>query len=108
MQVHISPSMRRITVSTTTGFLDPMKIKGAARYLSYRCLFWTMLLLVFLLPFVFITSALVTLEGANKCSSIGMRSAPHTPYSIVIWWNQKSSRLGPQIAMDILDTGIAF
>ncbi|KAH8971409.1 hypothetical protein BDL97_02G140100 [Sphagnum fallax] len=71
MQVHISPSMRRITVSTTTGFLDPMKIKGAARYLSYRCLFWTMLLLVFLLPFVFITSALVTLEGANKCSSIG-------------------------------------
>jgi alpha-1,4-galacturonosyltransferase len=53
-----------------------MKIKGAARYLSYRCLFWTMLLLVFLLPFVFITSALVTLEGANKCSSIGMRSAP--------------------------------
>ncbi|CAK9189893.1 unnamed protein product [Sphagnum troendelagicum] len=72
MQVHISPNMRRITISTTPVFLDPMKMKlGAARYLSYRCLFWTMLLLVFLLPFTFITSAVVTLEGANKCSSIG-------------------------------------
>ncbi|KAG6551342.1 hypothetical protein Mapa_007128 [Marchantia paleacea] len=70
MQVHISPSMRRITISTTNGFLDPMKLKGAVRYLSYRCLFWTILILVFLLPFLFITTMIATLEGANKCTSI--------------------------------------
>jgi hypothetical protein len=77
MQVHISPSMRRITISASPGFLDPMRMKGAARYLSYRCLFWTMLLLVFLLPFLFITTALVTLEGVNKCSSLGTLHRHH-------------------------------
>lgn len=77
MQVHISPSMRRITISASPGFLDPMRMKGAARYLSYRCLFWTMLLLVFLLPFLFITTALVTLEGVNKCSSLGTHHHHH-------------------------------
>ena len=45
MQVHISPNMRRITISTTPGFFDPLKMKSAVRYLSYRCLFWTILAL---------------------------------------------------------------
>ncbi|EFJ08407.1 galacturonosyltransferase GAUT12/13/14/15-like protein [Selaginella moellendorffii] len=70
MQVHISPSMRRITISTSNGFLDPLKIKVAARYLSHRCLFWSILFLAFLLPFIFITTALITLEEVNKCSSM--------------------------------------
>ena len=62
MQLHISPSMRSITISSS---------KVAARHISYRTLFHTILILAFLLPFVFILTALVTLEGANKCSSIG-------------------------------------
>ncbi|KAG0584721.1 hypothetical protein KC19_3G230300 [Ceratodon purpureus] len=70
MQVHISPSMRRITISTSPGFLDPLKMKGAARYLSYRCLFWTILSLAFFLPFLFITTALVTLDGVHNCTSL--------------------------------------
>ena len=76
MQVHISPGMRRITISTSPGFLDPLKMKGAARFLSYRCLFWTILSLTFFLPFVFIGTALVTLEGVHGCTSLGMGSCP--------------------------------
>ncbi|XP_031490167.1 probable galacturonosyltransferase 14 isoform X2 [Nymphaea colorata] len=70
MQVHISPSMRTITICTSNGLLDLMKIKVAARHFSYRTLFHTMLILAVLLPFVFILTAVVTLEGVNKCSSL--------------------------------------
>ncbi|KAH7554512.1 hypothetical protein JRO89_XS12G0229500 [Xanthoceras sorbifolium] len=75
MQLHFSPSMRSITILSSTsnngGFIDLMKIKVAARHISYRTLFHTILILAFLLPFVFILTALVTLEGVNKCSSFG-------------------------------------
>lgn len=75
MQLHFSPSMRSITIlssnSNNGGFIDLMKIKVAARHLSYRTLFHTILILAFLLPFVFILTALVTLEGVDKCSSFG-------------------------------------
>ncbi|XP_010511436.1 PREDICTED: protein MICRORCHIDIA 2-like isoform X2 [Camelina sativa] len=70
MQLHISPSMRSITISSSNEFIDLMKIKVAARHISYRTLFHTILILAFLLPFVFILTAVVTLEGVNKCSSI--------------------------------------
>ena len=72
MQLHVSPSMRSITISSSNEFTtDLMKIKLAARHISSRTLFHTILILAFLLPFVFILTALVTLEGVNKCSSIG-------------------------------------
>lgn len=81
MQLHFSPSMRSITISSSGngssnggfggGGGDLMKIKVAPRHISYRTLFHTILILAFLLPFVFILTALVTLEGVNKCSSIG-------------------------------------
>lgn len=83
MQLHLSPSMRSITISSSSisngGFVDLMKIKVAARHISYRTLFHTILILAFLLPFVFILTALVTLEGVNKCSSLdclGRRFGP--------------------------------
>ncbi|KAK8325880.1 hypothetical protein V6Z12_A11G080600 [Gossypium hirsutum] len=79
MQLHISPSMRSITISSNNGLTDLMKIKVAARHISYRTLFHTILIVAFLLPFVFILTALVTLEGANKCSSFdcfGRRFGP--------------------------------
>ncbi|THU45110.1 hypothetical protein C4D60_Mb02t14410 [Musa balbisiana] len=71
MQISFSPSMRSITISSSNGFLDLMKVKVAARHISYRTLFHTILILAFLLPFVFILTAVVTLEGVNKCSSFG-------------------------------------
>ena len=73
MQLRFSPSMRSITISSSNGFIDLMKIKVAARHISYRTLFHTILILAFLLPFVFILTAVVTLEGVNKCSSFGTR-----------------------------------
>lgn len=79
MQVHISPSMRRITISTPNGFLDFTKVKGAARHLSYRRIFFTILILACLFPFLFILTAVVTLEGVNICSSLdclGRRLGP--------------------------------
>ncbi|CAM8965217.1 unnamed protein product [Rhodiola kirilowii] len=88
MQLHFSPSMRSITISSSTGsnhitnnygFIDLMKIKVAARHISYRTFFHTILILAFLLPFVFILTAIVTLEGVNNCSSIdclGRRLGP--------------------------------
>ncbi|KAI5442853.1 variant 2, galacturonosyltransferase 13 [Lathyrus oleraceus] len=79
MQLHFSPSMRSITISSNNGFIDLMKIKVAACHISYRTLFHTILVLAFLLPFVFILTAVVTLEGVNKCSSLdclGRRLGP--------------------------------
>ncbi|KAK1352374.1 Hexosyltransferase [Heracleum sosnowskyi] len=79
MQLHFSPSMRSVTISSSNGFSDLMKIKVAARHISYRTLFHTILILACLLPFLFILTALVTLEGVNKCSSfdcLGRRLGP--------------------------------
>ncbi|VFQ68538.1 unnamed protein product [Cuscuta campestris] len=81
MQLHFSPSMRSITISSNSngGLGDLMKVKVAARHISYRTLFHTVLILAFLLPFVFILTAVVTLEGVNKCSSLdclGRRLGP--------------------------------
>ncbi|KAF5754962.1 putative polygalacturonate 4-alpha-galacturonosyltransferase [Helianthus annuus] len=79
MQLHLSPSMRSITISSSNGFFDFMKVKIAARHISSRTLFHAVLILACLLPFVFIVTALVTLEGVNKCSSfdcLGRRLGP--------------------------------
>ncbi|XP_008805098.2 probable galacturonosyltransferase 14 [Phoenix dactylifera] len=79
MQLRISPSMRSITISSSNGFLDSMKVRVAARHVPYRTLFHTILALAFLLPFVFILTAVITLEGVNKCSSLdclGRRLGP--------------------------------
>lgn len=76
--------MRSITISSSgngganggfgNGGVDLMKIKVAARHISYRTLVYIVLLFAFLLPFIFILTALVTLEGVNKCSSLGIPS----------------------------------
>ncbi|GAA0170799.1 transferase [Lithospermum erythrorhizon] len=87
MLLRFSPSMRSITISSSSssghlnngGFGESMKINLASRHISYRTLFHTILILAFLLPFVFILTALVTLEGVNKCSSfdcLGRRLGP--------------------------------
>ncbi|KAG9159623.1 hypothetical protein Leryth_013605 [Lithospermum erythrorhizon] len=75
MQLHFSPSTRSITICNSSnnngGFGESMKIKLASPRISYRTLFYTILILAVFLPFVFILTALVTLEGVNKCSSFG-------------------------------------
>ncbi|KAJ4898616.1 putative galacturonosyltransferase 13 [Raphanus sativus] len=75
-----------------------MKIKVAPRHISYRTLFHTILILAFLLPFVFIVTALVTLEGLNKCSSILMK------VSFFVASDCLGRRLGPRFLARIDDS----
>ncbi|KAF4375989.1 hypothetical protein F8388_010168 [Cannabis sativa] len=98
MQLRFSPSMRSITISSTNGFIDLMKIKVAARHISYRTLFHTILILAFLLPFVFILTAVVTLEGVNKCSSFGLLRS-------VVENDCLGRRLGPRLLGRVDDSG---
>lgn len=70
MQLHISPSLRHISISSSNGFRDFMKVKGATRRFSYRSILYSILILAFLLRFVFILTALASLEGENNCSSL--------------------------------------
>ncbi|XP_058081089.1 probable galacturonosyltransferase 13 isoform X2 [Magnolia sinica] len=79
MQLHFSPSMSSITISSSNGLFDLMRIKIAAPHISYRTLFHAILIVTFLLPFFFILTAVVTLEGVKNCSSfdcLGRRLGP--------------------------------
>ncbi|XP_073006086.1 probable galacturonosyltransferase 14 [Typha latifolia] len=79
MQIRLSPSMRSITISSSNGVFDLMKLKAAARHSSHRTLVHTIVILACILPFVFILMAVITLEGVNNCSSLdclGRRLGP--------------------------------
>ncbi|MCO5596741.1 hypothetical protein L7F22_050810 [Adiantum nelumboides] len=112
MQVHISPSMNRITISTSNGFLDFTKVKVAARHLSYRTLFYTVLLLAFLLPFAFITTALMTLENVSKCSTIdclGRKWGPaFPPFDSNLRDSKRILSLLSQVATEALPEGMSI
>ncbi|KAM0937840.1 putative polygalacturonate 4-alpha-galacturonosyltransferase [Dioscorea sansibarensis] len=81
MLLRVSPSMRSITISGgRNGFPDSMKVSVRhATPSSTHTIFHSVIALAFLLPFVFILAAVVTLEGVNKCSSLdclGRRLGP--------------------------------
>ncbi|KAM7267445.1 hypothetical protein ACFE04_009611 [Oxalis oulophora] len=72
MQLHISPSLRHVTVFPGKGVRDFIKVKVGARRVSYRMLFYSLLFVTFLLRFVFVLSTVDTIDGEQtKCSSIG-------------------------------------
>ncbi|XP_077211447.1 putative galacturonosyltransferase 14 [Tasmannia lanceolata] len=80
MQLRLSPSMRSITISTKNGFLDLMKIKIGARHISFWTIFQTILILAVLLPFVFILTAVDSLEkGVDNCSTFNCFSRKFGP-----------------------------
>ncbi|KAH9803297.1 putative galacturonosyltransferase 12 [Citrus sinensis] len=70
MQLHISPSLRHVTVLPGKGVREFIKVKVGSRRLSYRMLFYSLLFLTFLLRFVFVLSAVDTIDGESKCSTI--------------------------------------
>lgn len=85
MQLHISPSLRHVTVLPGKGLKEFIKVKVASRRLSYRMLFYSLLFFTFLLRFVFVLTAVDGIDGENKCSTIGTLfrfsiylSHPHT------------------------------
>jgi len=71
MQLHISPSLRHVTVFPGKGFKEFIKVKVASRRVSYRMLFYFLLFFTFLLRFVFVLTAVDGIDGENKCSTIG-------------------------------------
>ncbi|GMN33518.1 hypothetical protein TIFTF001_046707, partial [Ficus carica] len=70
MQLHISPSLRHVTVFPGKGVREFIKVKVGSRRVSYRMLFYSLLLFTFLLRFVFVMTAVDTIDGQTKCSSI--------------------------------------
>ncbi|KAL7103511.1 hypothetical protein ACP275_08G183800 [Erythranthe tilingii] len=71
MQLHISPSLRHVTVLPAKGFREFIKVKSGSRKLSYRMVFYSLLLITFLIRFVFVLTAVDTIDGERKCSTIG-------------------------------------
>ncbi|KAK4439845.1 putative galacturonosyltransferase 12 [Sesamum alatum] len=72
MQLHISPSLRHVTVLPGKGVREFMKVKIGSRRLSYRMVFYSVLLAAFLLRFVFVLAAVDSIDGqTGRCSTIG-------------------------------------
>ncbi|KAL3508539.1 hypothetical protein ACH5RR_027940 [Cinchona calisaya] len=71
MQLHISPSLRHVTVLPAKGFKEFMKVKVGSRRFSYRMFFYSLLFFTFLLRFIFVLAALDNIDGDTKCSTIG-------------------------------------
>ncbi|GAV62372.1 hypothetical protein CFOL_v3_05896 [Cephalotus follicularis] len=71
MQLHISPSLRYVTVLPGKGVREFIKVKVGSRRVSYRMLFYLLLFFTFLVRFIFVLSTVHTIDGESKCSTIG-------------------------------------
>ncbi|CAA3008949.1 probable galacturonosyltransferase 12 [Olea europaea subsp. europaea] len=71
MQLHISPSLRHVTVLPAKGVREFIKVKIGSRRLSYRMVFYSLLFFTFLLRFVFVLTAVDTIDGETRCSTLG-------------------------------------
>lgn len=71
MQLHISPSLRHVTVLPGKGVREYIKVKVASRRVSCRMLIYSLLFFTFLLRFVFVLTAVDTIDGESKCSTLG-------------------------------------
>ncbi|PRQ31596.1 putative polygalacturonate 4-alpha-galacturonosyltransferase [Rosa chinensis] len=71
MQLHISPSLRHVTVFPGKEVREFIKVKVGSRRLSYRMLFYSILFFTFILRFVFVMTAVDTIDGETRCSTIG-------------------------------------
>ncbi|CAL9758674.1 unnamed protein product [Musa acuminata subsp. burmannicoides] len=71
MQLHISPSMRHVTVFPGKGVREFIKFKVTSRRLSYKMVIYSLLFMTFLLRFIFVLTAMDTIEGETQCSSLG-------------------------------------
>ncbi|CAL5212916.1 unnamed protein product [Lathyrus oleraceus] len=70
MLLHISPNLGHITVLPGKGLREVSKVRIASSRFSYRALFYSLLFFTFLLRFVFVLTAVDSIDGENKCSNI--------------------------------------
>ncbi|RWW52267.1 hypothetical protein BHE74_00041323, partial [Ensete ventricosum] len=81
MQLYISPSMRQVTVFPGKGVREFIKVKVTSRRLSRKMVIYSLLFLTFLLRFIFVLTAMDTIDGETRCSSLG--NAPPFSFSSV-------------------------
>ncbi|BAT92425.1 hypothetical protein LR48_Vigan05g145600 [Vigna angularis] len=99
MQLHISPSLRHVTVFPSKGFKEFIKVKVASRRVSYRMLFYFLLFFTFLLRFVFVLTAVDGIDGENKCSTIGCLGKKLGPRIL----GRQSASTVPEVIYQTLD-----
>ncbi|CAI0380158.1 unnamed protein product [Linum tenue] len=71
MQLHISPSLRHVTVLPGKGVRDLIQVKVGGKKVSYRMLLYSLLFFTFLVRFVFVLSTVDSIDGEARCSSLG-------------------------------------
>ncbi|KAL2331570.1 hypothetical protein Fmac_019151 [Flemingia macrophylla] len=99
MQLHISPSLRHVTVFPSKGFKEFIKVKVASRRVSYRMLFYSLLFFTFLLRFVFVLASVDGIDGENKCSTIGCLGKKLGPRIL----GRRSESTVPEVIYQTLD-----
>eukprot|EP00850_Spirogloea_muscicola_P013188 SM000088S23729 [mRNA] locus=s88:339693:342274:- [translate_table: standard] len=80
MKVQVSPGRRRITISASSGFLDPALLKRAARYWSFRWIVCGLLAASVLLTFTFLSAAVSALDDIQDCKTAGWCPSLHRLY----------------------------
>ncbi|KAL8205567.1 hypothetical protein R6Q57_009118 [Mikania cordata] len=102
MQLHISPSLRHVTVMTGKGVKEFIKVKVGSRKLSYKTLFYSLLLFTFLIRFIYVLSSIDIVDDRTKCSTIGCLRKKLSP-SILTRRNHQSTSVVPQVIYQILE-----
>ncbi|KAK4752476.1 hypothetical protein SAY87_021274 [Trapa incisa] len=70
MQLHISPSLRHVTMLPAKGVREFINVKIGTRRVSYRMMFYMLLLFTLLLRFLFVMTAVDSIDPReNNCSS---------------------------------------
>ncbi|KAJ8514102.1 hypothetical protein OPV22_004536 [Ensete ventricosum] len=100
MQLHISPSMRHVTVFPGKGVREFIKVKVTSRRLSYKMVIYSLLFITFLLRFIFVLTAMDTIEGETQwCTSLGCIGKKLSPRM----WRRPDSVTVPEEIYQVLD-----
>ncbi|KAK3424199.1 hypothetical protein EUGRSUZ_F00995 [Eucalyptus grandis] len=103
MQLHISPSLRHVTVLPGKGVREFINVKVGSRRFSYRMLFYMLLLFTFLLRVIFVMTAVDGFDGERKCSSIGCLGKKLGPKIL----HRRLEPAVPEVIYQILDKPVS-
>ncbi|KAK4804418.1 hypothetical protein SAY86_004235 [Trapa natans] len=79
MQLHISPSLRHVTMLLAKGVREFINVKIGTRRVSYRMMFYMLLLFTLLLRFLFVMTAVDSIDPReNNCSSTSTSTSTST------------------------------
>ncbi|KAL5730980.1 putative galacturonosyltransferase 12 [Ranunculus cassubicifolius] len=102
MQLHISPSLRHVTVLPGKGVKEFFKVKIGSRRFSYKMMFYSLLALTFLLRLVFVLTAMHTIDRESKCSTVGCIGKGLRPR---IWGRRLESMVPDEVYQILEQTG---